>query len=73
MNERERKVVSEALGDKVICRTCQATLDTFDEKCVAPLDKWCAGFDAIEGALGYPGGRQPVWSDSATTPEGLKR
>lgn len=59
MNDQERQIATAKLGGQVICRTCGATLATFDAICSAPLDAWCDGFDAIEWALGYPGGRPP--------------
>lgn len=51
-DERRRRAVAagvqQALGDKVICTTCGATLATYADKCSAPLDRPCEGFEAIE-------------------------
>jgi hypothetical protein len=49
--QRRRTVaagVERALGDKVICATCGATLATYADKCSSPLDRPCEGFEAIE-------------------------
>lgn len=48
---RRQQGVAERLGTGVICPTCGATLETYDEACSAPLDEACPGFLAIEGAL----------------------
>lgn len=45
--------VQRALGNKVICATCGATLDTFDRVCSADLDVMCDGFVCIE-LVQYP-------------------
>jgi hypothetical protein len=45
----ERDAVEKFFGDKVICSDCGATLDTYADKCSAPLDVPCLGFLAIEG------------------------
>ena len=64
MKASNREIVENKIGDgRVICDVCNATLATYGV-CVAPFGAWCPGFDAIEVALGYPFGRQPVWRPS---------
>lgn len=52
---REERIaaVERALGNKVICVACGATLETFDRVCSADLDAWCDGFVCIE-LVQYP-------------------
>lgn len=47
---REIERVTADLGDKVICDRCGCNLDTFADKCSAPLDEPCPGFMAIDEA-----------------------
>lgn len=42
--------VERALGDKVICNSCGATLADVHVKCTARLDLRCEGFEAIDRA-----------------------
>jgi ribosomal protein L40E len=51
MTPEERKTVEAALGDRVICDRCGATLGTYQDKCRADLADKCPGFQAIEAAL----------------------
>jgi hypothetical protein len=44
----ERAFVERALGGRVICTRCSATLETFSEVCSADLSEACPGFLAIE-------------------------
>jgi ribosomal protein L40E len=48
--QREQVVagVEAALGNKVICNRCGATLETYGDKCSADLAEACEGFRAIE-------------------------
>ena len=50
MTEEERTRVETRLGDQVICQGCGATLDTYAERCDAPLDVRCEGFRTVEAA-----------------------
>lgn len=50
---RQQRMLAAALGNKVICEACGATLETFDNACSAELDVWCDGFLCIELVL-YP-------------------
>ena len=48
--EKDRRARVEALGDKVICDRCGATLADYADKCAAALNEACPGFQAIERA-----------------------
>lgn len=40
-----------ALGDRVICQRCGATIETYGfDTCTAALDERCEGFDTVEAA-----------------------
>ncbi len=44
--------VTDALKDAgVICKDCGCTVDTYGDKCTAPLDVECLGFKAVEAAI----------------------
>ena len=48
---RQRQVNTEveaAIGNSEICSHCKATLDTFADKCSAPLEVECPGFKRID-------------------------
>ena len=47
----DRARAAEALGDRVICSRCKATLATYSERCTAELDDRCEGFETYEAAL----------------------
>ena len=47
---RNLKELEQAIGDRVICSRCGATLDTYAEACTAALDERCPGLEAIECA-----------------------
>ena len=51
--EEQIATVTRALGSKVICEACGATLETFDRVCSADLDALCDGFVCIE-LVQYP-------------------
>ncbi len=42
--------IQAALGDAIICDRCGASIHTYGDTCVAPLDDHCPGFMAIEAA-----------------------
>lgn len=71
--QRQREAIADnrcrVLGNRVICRTCGATLATFDATCSVSLDVICDGFIAIELA-DYPDGRN---ANGMATPEQLSR
>jgi hypothetical protein len=48
--------------DTIICEKCGASLETFNDKCSAPLDEMCDGFVCIE-LDAYPDGRNLVACD----------
>ena len=43
-----KEAVEEALGDSVICDVCQATLETYADRCTADLGDVCPGFDTVD-------------------------
>lgn len=47
--EREYEFVKRRLPG-VICTTCGATVDTYNDTCSAPLSARCQGFEAVERA-----------------------
>ena len=50
MNREEVRKAEATLKDNVICEDCGATLNTYADKCFAPLGFDCHGFKAIEAA-----------------------
>ena len=53
MNKREvtSADVIDFFGDRKICDQCGATISTYGDKCSAPLDQRCQGFDTYDDML----------------------
>jgi hypothetical protein len=49
VEETERGKIERFCGDEVICSRCGANLNSYADKCSAPLDDPCFGFLVIEG------------------------
>lgn len=50
-DDEERLAFVEAcLGDAVICLECGTDLAGYRTRCMAALNEWCPGFEAIERA-----------------------
>jgi ribosomal protein L40E len=47
----ENQYVEASLAGLVICKQCGATLDTYADKCHAPLEAPCEGFLRVEREL----------------------
>lgn len=43
-----QQMVHAHFGTRVICGRCCATIGTYGEKCTAPLDERCPGFNAVD-------------------------
>lgn len=43
--------VIDFFGDRQICNQCRATISTYGDKCSAPLDQRCQGFNAYDDML----------------------
>lgn len=50
MADARQQFVERELGDRVLCNDCGATLQTYADRCLAALNEWCPGFEAIERA-----------------------
>lgn len=48
LREQVHRLVSQRLGDVVICTRCGAKLATYADKCEADLDERCPGFNVVD-------------------------
>jgi ribosomal protein L40E len=48
LRERVQQLVRERLGDRIICTRCLAKFSTYADKCDAPLDERCPGFNVVD-------------------------
>lgn len=51
MTIQDLQRVEQALGDRVICQLCGATIMTYGDECSVALDVACEGFLAVEETL----------------------
>jgi Zn ribbon nucleic-acid-binding protein len=48
LREQVQLLVRQRIGAGIICPRCCATFATYSEKCTAPLDERCPGFNAVD-------------------------
>lgn len=48
LRERVQMLVRQRMGPGVICSRCGATYASYSDKCTAPLDERCPGFNAVD-------------------------
>ncbi|SDD94092.1 hypothetical protein SAMN05216337_1017102 [Bradyrhizobium brasilense] len=48
LREKVQRLVRERLGERLICTRCGAKFSTYSDKCEAPLDERCPGFNVVD-------------------------
>jgi hypothetical protein len=48
LREQVQLLVRQRIGTGIICPRCGCTFATYSDKCTAPLDERCPGFNAVD-------------------------